>query len=314
MAAARAGRERRELARGQRAEGARPDAHRQPAGHRARLRRRHVLPVAAGEVRAGEVPLGHARPPRRGVPQLPGDEGVRRRTAAARGRSRHPSALPGRPRRRLGLLVGVVGDRVAAVAAPELARAGARLERRALRARPPGRHRARRRPVRRLRRRRRAEPLHRGCRAGGSVRRLRRAGRAARRRPVLGRRRRHREGARRRSARPAPRPARRRGRRALADSRRSRRAGRARRRRVRQRRLEASGSTCDDGTEVRARYARGELAGRAAATRRPPATAGRRVVRERRARTGGHARRVPRRARGGEPSGPMGAPTPTSRR
>ena len=229
--------------------------------------------------------------------------------------ARHPRARPRRARRRLGLVVGIVGRRVAAVAATELARAGARLERRALRARPPGRHRARHRSVRRLRRRRGAEPLHRGCRAGRRAHRVRRARRPARRRPVLGRRRRHREGARRRRARPAARSARRRGRRALADPRwRARNASSSPALEFAEILSGASGSNCTRAPRCSRATPSGELAGRAAATRRARADGdGAAWYLSAVLEPAGHDRAVPRGARRPRTARPRAHRTPTSR-
>ena len=194
MAPARTGGERRELARRQRAQGSRPDADRQPAGHRARLRRRHVLPVAAGEVRPGEVPLRDARPPRRGVAQRSG----RRRRSAPNSSGSHRSRHPRRARAWPSSSTGTPGG---ALRPPEslpsqrldwLAQARAWNAALFALGHPVDTVRADR-SVRRLRRRRRAEPLRHGCRAGRRAHRVRRPWRPTRGRPVLGRRRRHRD-------------------------------------------------------------------------------------------------------------------------
>ena len=136
----------------------------------------------------------------------------------ARAGARHPRARLGRPGRRLGLLVGQLPRpsrcRRSASKWAEQARAWNAA---ALRPRPHRRRRQGHRPVRRLRARRRPQSLHGRSGAGRCTRRLRRARRTPGRRPVQRRRRPHREGARRRSPRPAARAARRRGRRALAD-------------------------------------------------------------------------------------------------
>ena len=180
-----------------------------------------------------------------------------------------------RVRSRVALVVdwdswwGVVRDRVAAVAAPGLARAGARLERRALRPRPPRRH-------------RRAPPARStattssSCRTSTS-RMPRRPPRSPRSSSAAANSSSARSGA---SSTPprrcttAARPARS----ATCSASRSTSTGRsptartervdARRRRVTAIHIWSEWLELHDGTEVLARYATGELAGRAAATRR----------------------------------------------